>query len=335
MLTLHHLEFELEATTRLGLYEYSGTALRAALFATLTRHFCPAPAGQTTHGDALHQAHCPVCWLLAREEPDATRGKDVPRALALRPPLGPKTDFHVGERWRFALTLFGDQAASLFPYLIVANNMMGEEGVGRRVDNGQRGRFALRRAWAVNPLTESRQLLLAEGSRQVQVPTLIITEDDVETATVQILRQLPARGGQLTVRFLTPTRLVDHKILVHAPVFLPLFQRTVERVIQLASWYGSRPPDTLDFDTLLPLADDVRLIDDRTQWVDLTSPSLRKGQSTPIGGFVGQAVYQAERWEPLLPWLLWGQLVQVGKNTVKGNGWFDLAAAGGRNGYRT
>lgn len=334
MLTLHHLEFELEATTRLGLYEYSGTALRAALFATLTRHFCPVPAGRTTHGDTQHQAHCPVCWLLAREEPDAARGKDVPRALALRPPLGLKTDFYAGERWRFALTLFGDQAASLFPYLIVANNMMGEEGVGRRVANGERGRFTLRRAWAVNPLSESRQLLLAEGSRQVQVPTLAITEDDVRTAAAQILRQLPARGGQITVRFLTPTRLVDHKSLVHAPVFLPFFQRTVERVVQLTSWYGTRAPTAIDFEKLLPLADDVRLIENRTQWIDLTSPSVRKGQSTPIGGFVGHAVYQADQWEPLLPWLLWGQLVQVGKNTVKGNGWFELAITGGHNGYR-
>ena len=27
----------------------------------------------------------------------------------------------------------------------------------------------------------------------------------------------------------------------------------------------------------------------------------------------------------LLPWLLWGQVTQVGKNTVKGNGWYEVA----------
>lgn len=335
MLTLHHLEFELEATTRLGLYEHSGTALRAALFATLTRHFCPASASRTTGSDSQHQTYCPVCWLLAREEPDAARGKDVPRALALRPPLASKTDFYPGERFRYALTLFGDQAASLFPYLIVASNMMGEEGVGRRVANGQRGRFILRRAWAVNPLNESRQLLLAEGSRQVQTPTLAITEDDVQAASAQMLRQLPTHGGHIAVHFLTPTRLVDQKTLVHTPLFLPFFQRTAERVVQLTAWYGAPAAAAANFETLLLLADDVRLIENRTLWVDLTSPSARKGQSTPIGGFVGRAVYQADQWAPLLPWLLWGQLVQVGKNTVKGNGWFDLAVAGGWNGYRS
>ncbi|MGB4801194.1 MAG: CRISPR system precrRNA processing endoribonuclease RAMP protein Cas6, partial [Anaerolineae bacterium] len=67
------------------------------------------------------------------------------------------------------------------------------------------------------------------------------------------------------------------------------------------------------------------LVGDQTQWVDLHSPSRQKHYATPIGGFTGQATYTSEHWEQLLPWLLWGQVTQVGKNTVKGNGWYEVA----------
>lgn len=45
-----------------------------------------------------------------------------------------------------------------------------------------------------------------------------------------------------------------------------------------------------------------------------------------MGGFVGTATYHAplEVWQPLLPWLIWGQGTQVGKDTVKGNGWYEI-----------
>ncbi len=332
MLTLHYLEFEMETTTRLGLYEHSGTALRAALYATLSRHFCPAPAGMRASLDPTHQTYCPVCWLLAREEPESTRGKDVPRALTLRPPLGTRTDLRPGERWRFGLILFGSQAASLFPYLVVATARMGETGVGRPVDNGQRGRAVLRRVWAVNPLAELRQLLVPEGSNRVEPPTLAITATDVAAAGARLSAQAQAQGQRLRVNFLTPTRLVDREMLAHTPVFITLFERVLGRLRQLTTWYAEGEALELEIERLLPLADDVRLVTDQTQWVDLQSPSRQKQYASPIGGFVGQATYQSENWDQLLPWLLWGQMTQVGKNTVKGNGWYEVTVAGGGEG---
>lgn len=322
MLTLHCLEFEMEATTRLGLYEHSGTALRAALYATLSRHFCPAPPGTRASLDPSHQTYCPVCWLLAREEPESTRGKDIPRALTLRPPVGGATDLAPGTRWRFGLTVFGAQAAALFPYLVVANAMMGEHGIGRPVQQGQRGRAGLRRVWAFNPCTEMRQLLVAEGSRRVEPLTLAVTHEDVEAAAARLASQARARGNHVTVHFLTPTRLVDAETLAHTPVFITLFERVLGRLRQLVHWYGAGGALPVNIERLLPLADDVRLVGDQTQWVDLRSPSRHKQLGSPIGGFVGRSIYHSEHWDQLLPWLLWGQLTQVGKNTVKGNGWY-------------
>jgi hypothetical protein len=38
-----------------------------------------------------------------------------------------------------------------------------------------------------------------------------------------------------------------------------------------------------------------------------------------MGGFVGQVTFEGEI-EPFLPWLVWGEVVHVGKDAVKGNG---------------
>lgn len=323
MLTMHLFEFEVEATTPLGLYEHSGTALRAALLAALSRHFCAAPTAAAA-GDVRHKEQCPVCWLLAREVVEDERGKDVPRALALRPPP-PRapTEFQPGQRWRFGVTLAGAQTVNLFPYLLLAVQAMGEQGVGRPVAAGRRGRFALRRVWAVNPFTETRQVLLGEGERAVAMPDLPVTAAQVEASAARLAAQAAGQGGQLTVRFLTPMRLIERGALVHTPRFAPLFQRVLGRIEQLVKLYGSGALlDQAERSRLLAAADRVVLLADRTRWMDVKSPSGRKSQPTPIGGFVGEATYQSEQWHLLLPWLLYGQLAQAGKNTTKGNGWY-------------
>ena len=82
--------------------------------------------------------------------------------------------------------------------------------------------------------------------------------------------------------------------------------------------------------SLQALADRVRLLDAQTEWVEVWSGSSRTGRETPLSGFVGRASYTAplETWRPLLPWLLWGPVVQVGKDVVKGNGVFVCAGDG-------
>jgi len=70
------------------------------------------------------------------------------------------------------------------------------------------------------------------------------------------------------------------------------------------------------------LARQVQLVENHTQWVDLSSSSSRSGRETWISGLIGPAVYQApvEIWQALGEWLAWAEIVQVGKDTVKGNG---------------
>ncbi len=316
-----HFRFEVEALTTLAFDDYTGSALRGGLVTALQRNFCPA----RDQADAAHQAICPVCWLLSHE---ATPG-DSRRPYAVEPLLGERRYFIPGERFQFGLTLFG-QAVNLFPYLVLAVPRMGNDGVGRWLDNMEsgkrhRGRFVLRSIHEVNPLTGVRRTLMGEGQQMVQTPQHAVTNAQVQAAAEQAAQRLQANGGQLSLRFLTPTRIVHERKLVHEPLFRPLFQRLLERVNELQRTFGqaAEPPAWQD---LLALADQVQLLCNEAPWWDVQGRSSRLEREQQLGGFIGLATYTAppDVWTPLLPWLVWGMSTHVGKNAVKGSGWFDL-----------
>jgi hypothetical protein len=336
---VHHFRFEVEALTPLVLPAHPGPAFRAALFAALQRHFCPVP--QSEAGSADHKAVCPVCWLMATEQPNSQRGRDVPRPYTVEPPVRrpdspppPNGDepwrFEPGDRFAYGVTLLA-QALNLFPYLVVATPLMGEAGLGMRLEENaalsgtpRRGRFGLRRIDAVNPLAGSVTAVLEEGSTTVYVPRAPVSTGDVRAASQSLLDRLDSRG-LVTLRFWTPTRIIHDGRLAHSPWPGPIIRRLLERLDALRGEYGGEPPIP-NRERLVELADRVSLVQDLTHWIDLESGSRRLGRSTPVGGFIGAATYQADHdtWRSLLPWLLWGQEVHVGKDATKGNGWYDV-----------
>jgi CRISPR/Cas system endoribonuclease Cas6 (RAMP superfamily) len=337
--TIHHLCFTAQVETTIEMGAFKGSALRGAWQSHLRTLYC----AQTDNADPLHQAMCPVCFLLSRE----TGSGDDRRPYAFVPPLTRQATFEPGERFTFGISLFG-QTVQFLPYLVLAVGQMGQaQGLGRFIHppaDGQgasdarrrgkrpprrRGTFRLASIEEVNPLNGEQRTLLEEGGSMVQMPELAISPQQVADSSQQLVQQLAANGSQLTLDFLTPTRIVHRERLVHQPYFSPLFARLLDRVSALRSQFASEAPLSQEEKAhLLSLADRVKLIDGETQWWDVKGRSTRLGHDQPLGGFVGQALYQAEGtdiWRPLLPWLLWGQSTQVGKNVVKGCGWYRIA----------
>ncbi|MCS6843462.1 MAG: CRISPR system precrRNA processing endoribonuclease RAMP protein Cas6 [Caldilineales bacterium] len=320
--TATHFRFCVEAVTPLAFDDYTGSALRGAMVSALQRHFCPVQ-GQA---DEVHQAACPVCWLLTYE---ATAG-DARRPYAIEPLLGRQRAFEPGQRFSFGITLYG-HAVALFPYLVLAVTLMGREGVGKPTaasspqGRPSRGRFSLCTIEEVNPLSGDRLPLMAEGGRVVDMPRRPVTEELVKRAAQRLERKIQTAGGRLGLRFLTPARIVDRGQLVRAPLFRPLFQRLLERVHELQATFGrgAEPPD---WHTLRGLAERVTLVEDHTHWWDVKGHSQRLQREQNLGGYVGLARYQADTdvWRPLLPWLVWGMSTHVGKNAVKGSGWYTM-----------
>jgi len=314
--TAHRLRFVAEAQTTIQLNEHQGSAIRGALFNVMRGQFCVQRQLDSCQPCLLH-ASCPVSFLLATVDDEAKRGADLPRPYTVEPPLAGGCRYLPGERLEYGLTMFS-RALNLFPYVVIAAYALQSEGLGCKLkENGwRRGTLALREVWAENPLTGERQQIMQTGDPLVSVPDVPITHD-------QVLQGVKAWGSvqRLVLVFRTPTRLVDAGRLVHRPLFRVLLQRLFERLSALARAYSDTPLE-LDFRGLLDAAAHVQLAQDETRWVELDSYSTRQQRATPLGGFVGRATYSGDL-TPFLPWLLWGQFTHVGKDAVKGNGWYE------------
>jgi hypothetical protein len=318
--TIHHLRFTAEVETTIVMDAFKGSALRGAWQSHLRTLYC----AQNEDADPLHQAMCPVCFLLSRE----TGSGDDRRPYAFEPPLTPQTTFAPGERFSFGISLFG-QTVQFLPYLVLAVGQMGHsQGLGHPVHGRWRGTFRLVSIEEVNPLSGQRGVLLEEGGTMVQMPAMPVTPEQVAGESERLAASLAANGSLLAIIFLTPTRIIEDGRLVHQPHFAPLFTRLVERITALRSQFaGGRPLTREEKHALLALADQVTLVADETHWWDIQGRSTRLDRQQPLGGYVGRAVYHCADWRPLLPWLLWGQSTHVGKNVVKGAGWYMIESA--------
>lgn len=354
-LTAHHLRFSLEVESTIELDEHKGSALRGLLF-----HALRGPQGNPALGFCVQRhlrtcaecalvAACPVASLVSTLNPEAERGRDVPRPYAIKPPLESQHCYEPGTCLNFGLTLFGN-ALNLFPYVVMGLRQAGAGGVGKKLPRPEaggrpyRGRFHLRSAQAINLLTGEAQDILQPDNPLVQRPDVPVTHAQVVEWSQHLLSQPLAhstnghsshkgmqrgtvnRELELTLTFKTPTRIIAQDKLLKEPHFSPLFHRLLNRLLDLSREFSddslSQEAIQAEKAALLALSDGVALAGHQTRWVEVWSYSSRQGGKTPIGGLMGQATYRASRetWERLLPYLLWGSLIHVGKNAVKGDG---------------
>src|SRR5581483_10196857 len=122
------------------------------------------------------------------------RGMEAPRPFVLRPPMDGQRVVAPGETFGFGITLIGDEALRLVPYLVLGLRRMGELGLGRAVSPGvtgngervtgetgqgqpasrpdvggpaRRGRFVVESLTALNPFTGTRQTVMRAGDALV------------------------------------------------------------------------------------------------------------------------------------------------------------------------
>lgn len=314
-LITHHLVFTATALTPVALGEQSGSAIRGAIAGALWERFCVNKAAPTCNDCPLLKI-CPVGALLAPMRDDEQKGSDQrPRPYVTRPPRDGARTYAPGETLHFGIALFGS-ATAFYPYVVMAVHELERGGLGMRLPNlgGRRGALRLSAIAAVNPLTGDRQMLSTADNGVIQEPALPIGAAEVRAYAAR----LPSE--QITLRFETPLRLIEQDRLVKRIALRPLIQRLMRRLDDLCIAYGDGPLN-LDFRALLAIAEGVQVVEDRTRWVDVVSVSHRYGRRTPIGGLIGSATFAGDL-GPLRELLVWGSLVHVGRNCVKGDGWY-------------
>jgi CRISPR-associated endoribonuclease Cas6 len=318
VLVTHHFLFTTEVVSPLELDEHSGAALRGNFFDAVWTRFCNNKAAPTCAACPLHSM-CPVSALVAPLREENERGRDIPRPYVILPPLDAQ-HYEPGEQLIFGITLFGS-IVQFFPYIILATKSLESNGLGRKLNEnqGQRGRFKIKQIESYNPVSAERQVIYKAGKPLVEAPTLSVTSMDVSIRAAA----LPAK--RITINFLTPTRILFKEKLVHHAAFRPLVQRLLERLTALERAYGIEEALGLTgrWRELVELADQIECSDDSTRWEELQSYSRRLLHTTPIGGIQGEATFEGDL-APFHELLVWGELIHVGKNAVKGNGWYRI-----------
>ncbi|MDZ4769133.1 MAG: CRISPR system precrRNA processing endoribonuclease RAMP protein Cas6 [Chloroflexota bacterium] len=309
--TTMHCVFHCEAKEHIALDAQPGTAIRGALYHALIDLFSP---NDPIPGVPLD----PVRALLAAENEENARGRDVPRAFSVEPPPA-HTHVETGSRFQFGVSLFGT-ANVLAPYLFRALPEMGKRGIGKG-----RGRFELIRVNEFSPLDESNRIILhPHGAVD---PRLTVTHR-------RVMEEVGMRNSEIvTVRFLSPMRLIENGALVRKPMLGPLLRRLIERAQSLVELYSPAGTPSVSraawkdewqrIGTMGDQIDEAGALLDATQWVDIQSYSQARGRATPIGGIVGQVRWRVDS-AAIMTWLLWGACLHIGKNVAKGDGYFSV-----------
>jgi hypothetical protein len=318
-LTVYPLLFHAKVTTPLELDEHSGASLRGNLFEAVWQRFCNNKVAPSCAACPLH-TFCPVSALVAPLREENIRGRDIPRPYIILPPLEGERRLAPGEVLTFGLTLFG-KIIELLPYLLLVTNSLEAAGLGKRLsdNHGRRGTFKIQQIEAYNPINGARQTLSQAGKLQIEAPTLHVTSADVKKRAATLLAE------QITIRFLTPIRLIHEKCPVRYPTFQPLVARLLERLALLEQEYGQGDDlsPSKQWKELTQLASQIVCTNNQTNWEDVGSYSSRTHYMTQIGGICGSATFKGDL-APFRELLVWGELIHVGKNAVKGNGWYRI-----------
>lgn len=310
------LRFTMQSIDAVTFDGFAGSAIRGALYESLSAHFCSMRFGARS---SAHKSSCPVCWLLDAEDPNSARGENVPRALTVQPPAA--RVYKSGQTWSFGVGLVGN-AQNIMPTLLRAVHKMGERGIGR---GG--GRFALVSVDEVHPIFDASRVILREG--RLVAPTLQVTPEQVRDA---------ARGMSQThflFDIVTPARIVKDGKPLQRIEPVAFVQRLVERCEAMATYYAEFAPGeakpTRDawrdaYHAASDAAQYLRVGYDETRWQGAWSHSNRTGENTSLSGLVGRVRFDGETLPQVLEWLLWGSVLHVGKGAIKGAGWYQVIA---------
>ena len=120
--------------------------------------------------------------------------------------------------------------------------------------------------------------------------------------------------SRVKVEFLTPTELKGSD----EADFGVLFARLRDRISSLRALYGEGPLE-IDFREMGERARRVEMVEQSIEHVDRNRTSRKTGDTHPISGFVGEAIYEGDLGE-FLPYLEAGFWTGVGRQTVWGKG---------------
>lgn len=197
------------------------------------------------------------------------------------------------------------RAIEYVPYVIATLCELGRIGLGKN-----------REKYQIVSVKDSAGLMLCEHNTWLNHSDIAcIDQTDFQSQINQA-----ADISELRIEFLTPCRLKFDNHLVDTIPFHVLIRALLRRLMLLSYFYGDNY-SSRDYEPLIKYAETVAISSHNVRWTDYGRKrfSTRQKRSMILGGVVGSITYSGAI-TPFMPYLRWGELLQVGKNTSFGNG---------------
>lgn len=237
----------------------------------------------------------------------------VPHPFVLTPPLGRRSHLRVGDAPQLELVLIG-RAIPWLAYFICTLEELGRRGVGP-----ERSHYGVERVESfcgANGSELAHPSLVYDGiERQVKAMPTITRWGDLSAG------QQDCQG--VTLRFLTPARIVAGGELANQLPFVTLFRTMLRRLALLAYFHCGQAADVAAMRELIQAAESVRMKESSLRWLDWRRYSTRQKTDMKLGGLIGQITYEGELGR-FVPYLRAGEAVHVGKGTSFGLGKYAL-----------
>jgi hypothetical protein len=300
----------LTARESISMPRYAGSTLRGGFGQAFRKLVCTMRSMECR--DCTLKGVCPYAYIFETAPPEDAaqlRGySDVPRPFVIDP-LETHGDCQTGKSFQFLLTLIG-RAIDHLPYFLVSFRELGEIGIGRG-----RGRFQLTEVVAESGARKGESVYSWETQMVTNLDNALSFHDIRQEAT-----DWPA--DQLTVHFLTPTRITYDGRLSDELPFHVLIQRLMGRISAL-SYFHCGESLQMDFKEFIAQAAQVQTVKSHLRWHDWTRYSARQDSRMKLGGLLGRITY-AGGLKPFLPFIALGQYTHVGKNATFGLGKYNI-----------
>jgi hypothetical protein len=310
--------FVLEPTTPLRFSRFAGSTLRGGFGHAFKRAVCLWPPGDCSR--CLLKATCAYPYVFETAPPPGSEKlrtvDQVPRPFVLEPPTDDAAPvYQPGQRLSFRLVLVG-RGLDYLPYFLFTFSALGRTGLGPG-----RGQFRVLEVHAEGPSSDA--VVYREGGG-----ILPVMGHRVTAAHLACPPGLPVPTGgptRLTVRFLTPARVISDGVIRAHLNFQDLVRALLRRLSSLCYFHcGSEL--TVDFKCLIEEAGAVRTADSELRWHGQERFSGRQRRNIEMGGVVGAVTFEGSNLSRFLPLLAAGEWVHVGKGCVMGLGKYQVSA---------
>jgi hypothetical protein len=323
----------LRCTSPLEFDGFVGSELRGAFGSSLHDSHCvDRSAERCTPGRCLECA----CLYGTLFDPLSASLKIV-RPFVIAPLQPTKLKYEAAEELQFDLLLMG-RALGELSYCITAWEALGRRGIGQRYRQGW-GRFEIAgiaagraNAGAIptfSPLPISTPMALRPdhscGENHQQ------SARDFELRAQRLSGQL-VEDGQLSIDFLTPTEIRKQGAPLRVLDFPTIWDSLTTRLQNMVMYHSAlhRPATESSSSELQTglraakaMALAVRKIEDNSHWQTQQRHSSSQHRTIEMGGLMGQMTFAGD-FTPLLPLLVIGEWLHIGKGCDMGNGRYRL-----------